>query len=946
MMRKLFFTALAALALTWGASAEETRTLMLSGSGFGDTVDWDFYVTDGMNSGRWGKIGVPSNWELQGYGEYTYGRWYTKKGVQPSMEEGHYKRIFDVPKDWAGKIVRIVFEGSMTDTEVKINGELAGEVHQGGFYRFSYDISDKLKYGRKNTVEVKVSKHSANKNVNAAERRADWWLFGGIYRPVYLEALPASSIDHVAVNARHDGSLEAYVELNHPVAGTRITAEIKPLDGPETFPVRSFDLPSDGDKAKIETRWPDVKPWNPEDPNLYVLTLDLVDAEGKSLHRWSRRIGFRTVDFRPRDGIYVNDTKVILKGINRHSFWPDGGRTTNRQISLEDALLIKEMNMNAVRFHYPPDVHFLEMCDSLGIFVVDELAGWQNSYDTETGKKLLEEMVKRDVNHPSIILWSNGNEGGWNTALDGLFARYDPQGRHVIHPWADFDNLDTHHYPAYQTGVARFTNGYKVFMPTEFMHGCYDQGHGAGLEDFWTKYTSHPLFAGGFMWDFSDNAVRRVDRDGFLDSDGELGADGILGPYREKEASYYTVREVWAPIQFKELFITPSFKGEFFVTNDYLYTNLRECRMEYKVYSVDSPFQGGEQRLRAEGELIVPPLDPGETGKLRFDRLPDGFFNSDILEITGYDKFGKAICTWTWPIRYANIYAIGSVPAMERSGAVQIAEEGDRVSLSANGITVTFDKTDGMLTGVENREGKISFGNGPVAVGMKVKFTEALVRQEGDNAVFTAKYLGGIDSVRWMMYPDGKLRMEAVMLNRASGGGGFDDAFLDENIMNFGITFDYPEEHVKGMRWFGRGPYRVWKNRIKGTNYGVWQKDWNNTMTGASFDSLIYPEFKGYHANTYWATIQSRESDFTVLSYSDGLFLRIYTPEEPEASKDRALPPFPTGDISFLYDIPGMRCFKPLSQHGPSAQPGSIRIKKGDEGVKMALLFDFGSSND
>lgn len=123
---------------------------------------------------------------------------------------------------------------------------------------------------------------------------------------------------------------------------------------------------------------------------------------------------------------------------------------------------------------------------------MNELAGWQNAYGTEVGSKLAKSLVTRDVNHPSIILWSNGNEGGFNHDLDPLFYQYDPQKRHVIHAWADFDNLDTHHYPTYLTGVARFNNGYKVFMPTEFQHGMYDQGHGAGLEDFWKRYSSHP----------------------------------------------------------------------------------------------------------------------------------------------------------------------------------------------------------------------------------------------------------------------------------------------------------------------------------------------------------------------------------------------------------------------------------------------------------------------
>ena len=147
------------------------------------------------------------------------------------------------------------------------------------------------------------------------------------------------------------------------------------------------------------------------------------------------RIGFRTVEFFPQDGVYLNGTKLVVKGINRHS-----------------------------------DEHFLDMCDSLGIVYMDELAGWQNCYDEKVGSKLVKEMVQRDVNHPSIIIWSNGNEGGWNYQLDKLFAQYDKlQKRHVVHPWADFNDLDTHHYPAYLTGVARFTNGYKVCLQNSCM---------------------------------------------------------------------------------------------------------------------------------------------------------------------------------------------------------------------------------------------------------------------------------------------------------------------------------------------------------------------------------------------------------------------------------------------------------------------------------------------
>ena len=145
------------------------------------------------------------------------------------------------------------------------------------------------------------------------------------------------------------------------------------------------------------------------------------------------------------------------------------------------------------------------------------------------------------------------------------------------------------------------------------------------------------------------------------------------------------------------------------------------------------------------------------------------------------------------------------------------------------------------------------------------------------------------------------------------------------------------------MDWFGRGPYRVWKNRIRGANYGVWSKDYNNTATGADFSSLIYPEFKGYHGNMYWSTLHTGESPITFYCASNGIFMRLFTPAEPADNRSGwpANPSFPEGDISFLYEIPGMRCFKPIHQHGPKSQPSNIRIKKGDEGVRMDIWFDF-----
>lgn len=348
-------------------------------------------------------------------------------------------------------------------------------------------------------------------------------------------------------------------------------------------PTVSHQIKDSNKEQLMEGNWMNIQPWSTEDPNLYVARLELKDPEGKTVQSRETRIGFRTIEFFPQDGVYLNGTKLVVKGVNRHSFSVDGGRATSAAMSRQDALLVKEMNMNAVRSHYPPDEHFLDMCDSLGIVYMDELAGWQNGYDSKVGPKLVKEMIERDVNHPSIIIWSNGNEGGWNYNLDPLFAKYDKlQKRHMVHPWADFNDLDTHHYPTYLTGVARFTNGYKVFMPTEFMHAMYDQGGGAGLRDFWDRWCTNPMFAGGFIWVFCDEAPKRSDKGGILDSDKSNAPDGVVGPRREKEGSYYAIRAQWSPIQLKPLLITDHFDGSFLVTNEYTYTNLDKCRMTYK----------------------------------------------------------------------------------------------------------------------------------------------------------------------------------------------------------------------------------------------------------------------------------------------------------------------------------------------------------------------------
>ncbi|HPN59201.1 MAG TPA: glycoside hydrolase family 2 TIM barrel-domain containing protein, partial [Chitinophagaceae bacterium] len=418
------------------AFAQQKQIQYLSGMDAANTVQWDFFCTAGRNSGEWKKIQVPSCWEQQGYGNYNYGRDYKTNGKNARFydEKGMYKYSFKVPAAWKGKQVNIVFDGSMTDTEVKINGQSAGAIHQGAFYRFKYDISKLLDYTKTNTLEVTVSKMSSDASVNNAERLADYWVFGGIFRPVFLEAMPANYIDYVGIDAKADGSIAMQVWPKGLTNDAVVVTTITDAANKKLMQVKKR-VSKSAENVIVKMGIPGIKTWTAETPNLYTATVVLQDPMGKKLYELTEKFGFRTIEIKYGQGIYINGTQVKFKGVNRHCWWPETARSLSRDQERMDALLLKEMNMNAVRCsHYPPDKYFLELCDSLGIYVLDELAGWQKYYSSKAGEPLVKELVLRDLNHPSIILWDNGNEGGTNKDLDDDFVKWDFQKRPVIHP--------------------------------------------------------------------------------------------------------------------------------------------------------------------------------------------------------------------------------------------------------------------------------------------------------------------------------------------------------------------------------------------------------------------------------------------------------------------------------------------------------------------------------
>lgn len=913
--------------------AQQAEQVYLSGTGFGDTKTWDFYCTGGRKSGYWTTIQVPSCWEQQGFGNYNYGRDYKTFGKNYRFhdEEGIYRKKFFVPLSWKPKNISLVFEGSMTDTEVKVNGKPAGSIHRGAFYRFSYDITSLLMPGKENTLEVTVSKMSKDKSVNNAERLADYWVFGGIYRPVYLDIKPAAHISNVAVNAAADGAFTATVDGKGLASGQQLHALIY---DPKGKLVAQMQTPVNNKDSLFTLQHKLTNPftWTSEAPHLYTLQLQLKSGT-RVLYKQQEKFGFRTIAVIPGKGILVNGVQVKMKGVNRHCFWPESGRTLNDAISLQDVLLLKQMNMNAVRCsHYPPDKKFLEYCDSLGIYVINELAGWQKAYSTIAGEPLVKEMVLRDRNHPSIIFWANGNEGGTNKTLDAHFTKWDRTARPVIHPHHRpgnaFNGIDCDHYEDYYSTQKKLQQDSLIYMPTEMLHAQDDGGGGAAMHDFWELHWNNKMSGGVFIWAMVDEAIQRTDFNNRLDANGLNANDGILGPYREKEGSYYALREIFSPVQ-----LTNKNIEQLTIENRFHFTNISQCGFQWQLVNYNKPFTMDTDTgytVMQKGIAPAPVIRPGDSGLLSLP-LPASYKQYDALVLTAYDNYGKEIYTWHIELKTAGVITKEITNSFPEQGQqkVMVQETDTLIQLSAADISITLDKRTGLLKDVTNSKAAgLSFNNGPLVINGSFQ-VEKLAIQKSEDSVRVQFYTkGDMQRLSWTMYRTGWVELQYT----------YGEAGKNYNMA--GVSFQYPENYVLSASWLGKGPARQWRNRLKGTEKSVYRNMYNNTQTG--YSPVVYPEFKGYYGDISWMQVNTVQGSFLIASKDTGLYVRLF--DFYGLTGISGTPQLPTGNISFMDIIPAVGTKLALGVNnnttvlGPQGQMPVLQ-----KAVNRTLLFYFGT---
>ncbi|MCB9329672.1 MAG: hypothetical protein H6574_01195 [Lewinellaceae bacterium] len=436
-------------------------------------------------------------------------------------------------------------------------------------------------------------------------------------------------------------------------------------------------------------------------------------------------------------------------------------------------------------------------------------------------------------------------------------------------------------------------------------------------------------FGRRFLWAMLDEGVVRTDLNGYVDVNRVNAPDGVLGPHREKEGSFYALKEIFSPIVISKLALPADFQGKLAVENRYHFTNLNACVFTASLVNFNDPkARMAGHEFKKSIAIPSPSVLPGKSGFLNIP-LPADWKNYNGLEVHAVGPDGREVLHWTWPIdlpeKLTKELVFGELPIQEN---VEFEDQDSMLILRTETCAIQFDKTSGLLKNIEYKLGLSPLlGNGPVLVAGEATPVNYRHFPEADGYVLEFQYAGALKFLKWKLFANGWLQLD-YEYNLESGEYPF-----------MGISFDLPESNIIGVKWLGNGPYRVWKNRLQGGNLDVWESMYNNTHTGSA--PWAYPEFKGYFSDIAWMEFNTVEGKFLVVSPQPNLFVRLF--DFYGLSGPVPHPALPVGDISFLDGIPpiGTKLATGLDTKTEGLGPQS-ELNKGGMLQRRTLYFYFG----
>ena len=870
-MHTAFFPYTSLAAAEKGVPADDSNYLSLNGNWKFNWVEnadqrpTDFFKTN-FNDKGWGEISVPGMWELSGYGDpvyvnnhYAWNNDYKSNPPIVPIEKnnvGSYRRSFFIPADWKGKDVIAHFGSVTSNIYLWVNGQFVG-YSEDSKLEPEFDITKYIKPGQENQIAFQVFRWSDGTYLEDQ----DFWRLSGVARDSYLYSRPKNGrLTDIRVTPDltenyQNGILNIDITLEgNPEANLVLTDK----NGKE---VGKTSVSGSGKKtAQIKVNNPEK--WTAETPYLYTLTTT-VSKGGKVQEVVPVKVGFRKVEI--KDGLLtVNGQPIIIKGVNRHELDPDGGYIVSKDRMLQDIKIMKENNINAVRTsHYPNDNLWYDLCDSVGIYVVAEanleshgMGYGPESLAKDTNWQLAhlernERNLARNFNHPSVIIWSMGNEAGDGVNFEETYKwlkKEDPSRpvqyeRAVLNEWTDI------FCPMYMppSGSEKYANNpdsYRPIIQCEYNHVMGNSG--GGFKEYMYLTRKDRLNQGGFIWDFVDQGLRGTGKNGEMiytyggdynpydASDNNFNCNGLISPDRELHPHMNEVA-----YQYQNIWVTPAnlSNGEVNVFNENVFTDLSNYVMEWTLLENGMPIESG-----VINNLNVP------AGETRMMKLPftlpqtDGelLLNADfktkkeaMLVPAGFVLSRNQIEISPYVFKEGGSNSEASTPKMNDTNS-------QRLIVSGHNFNLEFDKETGFISKYEvngvsmlaqGAEIKPNFWRAPTdnEYGNKLAVKSKAWRNPEMKLVSLASdaKTGEVKAVYFMpeFNADYTMTYDITESGEVNISASFTPNGKEEELpemLRFGVNIPMPQS-MDISKFYGRGPVENYSDRRSGAFLGQYE---------------------------------------------------------------------------------------------------------------------------
>ena len=906
------------------------------------------FMNPKFDASKWDNIKVPSNWEVEGFGipiyvnhQYEFADYkaqvandieFTDKiypktpGDVPDNYNpvGSYIREFTVDKDWKNKEHFLHIGAMKSGGFIWLNGKYIG-YSQGSKLPAEFNITNVLKTGM-NTIAIQVFRWTDGSYLECQ----DFWRISGIERDVFIYAQPKVRMQDFEVTSILDDTYkngELHIEIflkNHFTDDKDIVIHYQVLDdnnnsvsaNSTSLNIKNSQKANENFSATISN----VKQWSAEHPNLYTLVLELKDNNGVLLETTSSKIGFRTVEI--KNGLLlINGQRVTLKGVNTQETDPETGHVMSEDLIMKDIRLWKENNINAVRLsHYPRGRRFYELCDLYGLFIIDEAnieshgmyygehslakkPNWENAHVDRMVR-----MVKRDRNHPSVIIWSMGNEAGnginFYKGYDAMKAndnskrpvQYERTYKDYDGSFYDMDSNTDIIVPQYPTPADFEEIGKsktdRPFIPSEYAHSM---GNSTGnFQDYWDIIEQYDNLQGGFIWDWVDQSIWKTNDNGEryyayggdygnnMPTDNTFLNNGIVFPDRTPQPALYEVKKAHEFINFKHKGINKHNELRILVENLYDFTNLNQFNFTAQIKA-----DGAILKAIAFEDVAV----EAHTGKLIRIPLNDIEFKENteyFVEVSATTKRDWGILPIGFEVAHEQIALTSKFKTVKTditSGSkLSIVKSAGLVTVSNDNLNLIFDKNEGRITSYRFngkqllKEGKgpkpnfwravtdNDFGNGMEnkSVEWKIasnnsKVTDInIIESTAGSILMTVSYnLPAVETTFtsvYTIYGNGVVKIDNTLNSTAFKG----------DIPRIGMRLQLPKKY-NTLSYFGRGPWENYQDRKSSAFIDLY-----TSKVADQYVPYIRPQENGYKTDTRWIAL-SDESKSGLLFVSESI---------------------------------------------------------------------------